>query len=49
MFLDVIVELQPKDILSMNVGCFTRLALNDVKEGRVLIFTGRLFHVILAR
>ena len=43
------VELQPKDILSIDLECFTRFALNNAKEGRDLIFTGRLFQIILAR
>ena len=43
------VELQPKDILSIDLECFTRFALKDAKEGKDLIFTGRLFQIILAR
>ena len=48
-FLNVMVELQPKDILSIDLECFTRFALSDGKEGRDLIFTGRQFHIIVAR
>ena len=48
-FSNVMVELQPKDIPSIDLEYFTRFALNDAKEGRDLIFTGKLFHIILAR
>ena len=34
-------ELQPKDILSIDLECSTRFALNDEKEGTDLIFTGK--------
>ena len=42
------VELQPKDILSIDLERFTRFALNDTQEGEDLIFMGRLFQIILA-
>jgi len=42
-FLNVMVELQPKDIPSIDLEYFTRFALNDAKEGGDLIFAGRLF------
>ena len=51
------VELQPKDILSIDLECFTRFALNDAKEGKdkkqeyifsktnKKIMSTRLFHI----
>ena len=36
-------------LLSLDLECFTKFALNDTKEERDLIFTGKLFHIILAR
>ena len=32
-------ELQPKDILSIDLECFARFALNNTKEGKGLIRT----------
>ena len=37
------VALQPKDMLSMHLEFFTRLALKAAREGAVLILVGKLF------
>ena len=43
------VELQPIDILAIDLECCARFALNHAREGGDLIYTGRLFQIILAR
>ena len=43
------VALQPKDMLSMHLEFFTRLALKAAREGAVLILVGKLFQIMLAR
>ena len=42
MLLNVLVDLEPKDTLSIYLECCTRFAINDAKEGRYLIsYTAR--------
>ena len=49
MFLYVTVELVPKDIPSNDFEYSAIFVLKDAREGDDLIFTGRAFHVMLAR
>ena len=49
MFLHVTVELVPKDIPSIDFKYFEIFALKDAREGDDSIFTGKAFHIMLAR